>query len=125
MVDLNLTRVVDYTHKLLRTDLGTTLSNSKYNPVDEKFIREASLQISSTLDGLKAQGVIGEYQDIKAELIDDKLMIDVKFQPVFPVNTVNTIVTVDLNDMSTTTKEGNEEEERERRFQIYIENKSW
>lgn len=115
MVDLNLTRVVDYTHKLLRTDLGTTLSNSKYNPVDEKFIREASLQISSTLDGLKAQGVIGEYQDIKAELIDDKLMIDVKFQPVFPVNTVNTIVTVDLNDMSTTTKEGNEEEGRKRK----------
>lgn len=121
MVDPHLARTIDFTNKQLRADLGTTLDKFAFKPIDDTFMKTIESSIGSTLTDLVGKGILTNAHST-SKVVDDKLVIDITLQPIFPVSHVTTTITLDPRENNV---ELNDEENEERRFQIYIENKSW
>lgn len=125
MVTPHLSRVIDYTNKQIRYNLRSAiLKESKTgSPSDAYLLQVAEDQINSTLNKLVDNGTINNTKIISGKIVNDVLIMDVAFTPIMAVNSVN--VTFNVNTSSTSEEKAYEEEDEERRFQVYIENKTW
>lgn len=126
--DLHLMRTLDYANKTLKADLGARLNSAglKGRPTDKELVKAIQNQISCTLDSLIDQEIIRHgHSDVKVNLVDDKVVVDMTFQPFYPLKNVTTTITLDTIKGEASLNEEDRLANEERRFQIYIENKSW
>ena len=126
MVAPDLALVTNYVNKQIRYSLRSAiLKESKIGspPSDTYLLQVAEDQINSTLNMLVDNGIINNTKIISGKIVNDVLTMDISFAPITAVNSVN--VTFNVNTSSSSEEKVSEEETEERRFQVYIENKTW
>lgn len=95
---LHLARTLDYTNKTLKADLNARLNDLKGKLTDKTFTRDIESQIAYTLDSLTTQGIIQNGSG-NSKVVDDKLVIDINFMPIFPLNHVTTTITLSADTL--------------------------